>query len=69
MNVKNITKNKTVIELKIYSNKNVSFNKLKYSLVSVKKLKKIVMMGIATIEATIKDPKNHILYFIIIISF
>ena len=29
MNVKNITKNKIVIELKIYSNKNVSFNNLK----------------------------------------
>ena len=60
-NVINNTPNKRNNELKIYSNKKVSFIIEKYSPVGLKKLLNTVKIGIATIIEINKEVKNQIL--------
>ena len=63
--VKNKTPIKIEIELLIYCKRNVSFRSDKQSLVVSKKLKKIVIIGIATSKGTSKE----VIYQIFILLF
>ena len=67
MKVKNKTPAKIKIELLMYSRRNVFFNNVKYSLLVSKKLKKIVIIGIATTKGTIKELRYQ--KFILLFNF